>query len=312
MVATFAAGVVGARPHMAGAAVVGIAVTIVGAWLPWSFDGPVRLGGLEGSHDGWLAVLSAAAAIATVRGLRRGSWPPMVIAFICGAAALYFVLRDRPPPDSHLGWGWFVTLIGTLGMVAAARRLDRRPPARRAGIEMGPAAVLVAANRGRGCPDRPVAVRVPDLLAGGVRHRGGQLATARRRDHRRRRAGSTEEFVSGSPRPVTSISTTCGPPRRGRTVRGGGRVLPRIVEDIQSATESVHILMFGWDSSEIGTQFAGVLKQKPPKVSRCESPSTTRVRIPTATTRTCTATSCAPAPRSSPTTRSSSTSTGSS
>src|SRR5687767_318647 len=98
---------------------IAIAITIVGAWLPWSFDGPVRLGGLEGSHDGWLAVLSAAAAIATVRGLRRTSWPPMVIAFICGAAAFYFVLRDRPPPDSHLGWGWYVTLIGTLGMLAA-------------------------------------------------------------------------------------------------------------------------------------------------------------------------------------------------
>src|SRR5215212_5182885 len=27
---------------------IAIAVTIIGSWLPWSFDGPVRLRGLEG------------------------------------------------------------------------------------------------------------------------------------------------------------------------------------------------------------------------------------------------------------------------
>ena len=114
---------------------IAIAVTIIGSWLPWSFDGPVRLGGLEGSHDGWLAVLAAAAAIGTVRGVRRGSWPQMVIALICGATALYFVLRDRPPPDAHIGWGWLVALVGALGMATAAlgsivARLTAEPDAR--------------------------------------------------------------------------------------------------------------------------------------------------------------------------------------
>src|SRR5215218_4298276 len=114
---------------------IAIAVTVIGSWLPWSFEGPVRLGGLEGSHDGWLAVLAAAAAIGTVRGVRRGSWPPIVIALICGTTALYFVLRDRPPPDAHIGWGWFVALVGALGMTTAAvgsivSRLTAEPDAR--------------------------------------------------------------------------------------------------------------------------------------------------------------------------------------
>src|SRR5215218_5440221 len=99
---------------------IAIAVTVIGSWLPWSYDGPVRLGGLEGSHDGWLAVLAACAAIATVRGVRRGAWPQLLIAFVCSGSALYFVLRDSPPPDSSLGWGWFVALLGALGMFVPA------------------------------------------------------------------------------------------------------------------------------------------------------------------------------------------------
>ena len=165
-------------------------MTIVGAWLPWSYDGPVRLGGLEGSHDGWLAVLSACAAIATVRGVRRG-----VVAADCSSRssvqwpAFYFVLRDGPPPDSHLGWGWFVALVGTLGMFAAAigsivARLRGEPES-----TVGPPTVLVAASGWGWRPDRPLGVGVADPLAGDLRHRGRQLAPARRCDHRRRRAG---------------------------------------------------------------------------------------------------------------------------
>ena len=38
---------------------IAILMTVIGSWAPWSVDGPVRLGGLEGSHDGWLAALYA-------------------------------------------------------------------------------------------------------------------------------------------------------------------------------------------------------------------------------------------------------------
>jgi phosphatidylserine/phosphatidylglycerophosphate/cardiolipin synthase-like enzyme len=242
---------------------IAIAVTIVGAWLPWSFDGPVRLGGLEGSHDGWLAVLSAAAAIATVRGVRRRSWPQMVIALIWVVAALYFVVRDRPPPDSHLGWGWFVALVGTLGMVAAvigsiAARLRGEPESRwvrqpfswRRVVGSG---VLIA-----------VSVLVSLILwqvifiteddswpppADAITAAGAQAAT--------------EQFTRGSPRPrdldldyAWTTAATVEP------FAEGAEFYPRIVEDIQNATESVHILMFGWDSNEIGTELADVLKQK--------------------------------------------------
>ena len=242
---------------------VAIAGTIVGAWLPWSFDGPVRLGGLEGSHDGWLAVLSASAAIATVRGLRRGSWPPMVIAFICGASALYFVLRDRPPPDSHLGWGWFVTVIGALGMLAApvgaiVVRLRAEPESRwvrqpfswrrtvGGGVLIGLSLFVFLIFW------QVVFVTEQDNWpppADAITADGAQAAT--------------EDFVSGSPRPrdldldyAWTTAATVEPWAE------GAEFYPRIIEDIERATESVHILMFGWDSGEIGTQLAGVLEQK--------------------------------------------------
>ena len=84
---------------------VAIAVTIVGAVAPWSFDGPVRLGGLEGSHDGWLAVLSRGRRDRHGQSRARRRGRQMVIAFIWAVAALYFVLRDGPPAGSHLGLG---------------------------------------------------------------------------------------------------------------------------------------------------------------------------------------------------------------
>ena len=104
----------------------------------------MRLGGLEGSHDGWLAVLCAAAA----HRHRQGRATAVVAAdghrLIWVVAALYFVVRDGPPPGSHVGWGWFVALVGTLGMVTAAIGSIVGAAARRAGIAVGPS----AASRG--------------------------------------------------------------------------------------------------------------------------------------------------------------------
>ena len=242
---------------------VAIAVTIVGAWLPWSFDGPVRLGGLEGSHDGWLAVLSASAAIATVRGVRRRSWPQIVIALICGTSAFFFVVRDGPPPESDVGWGRFVTLIGALGMLAAVvgsivARLRDEPDSRwvRQPFEwrrtVGGGALIGIALLVFVVFWQVLFVTEHDSWpppGDAVTADGAQAAT--------------ERFVSGSPSPrdldVDYAWTTAA------TVEAwaeGSEFYPRIVDDVENATESVHILMFGWDSNEIGTQLADVLQQK--------------------------------------------------
>ncbi len=241
---------------------VSIAVTIVGAWLPWSYDGPVRLGGLEGSHDGWLAVLAACAAIATVRGVRRGAWPQLLIAFVCSGSALYFVLRDGPPPDSSLGWGWFVALIGALGMFVAAigaivarlreseSRWVRQPFSWRRAVGGG---VLVALAL-------LVALIFWQVLFITEHDSWPPSADAITADGAQ---AAAEAFTSGSPRPrdldldyAWSTSAIIEP------FAEGAEFYPRIVDDIENAEHSVHILMFGWDSNEIGTELADVLKQK--------------------------------------------------
>ena len=119
----------------AGVASIAIVATIVGAWAPWSHDGPVRLGGLEASHDGWLAALYAVIAIAAVRPLARTSWPGIVVTTICGAAGLAFVLGDAPPTGSGRAWGWWLTLLGgstlvAAGIASAVRRVGGDPARR--------------------------------------------------------------------------------------------------------------------------------------------------------------------------------------
>ena len=74
---------------------------------------------------------------------------------------------------------------------------------------------------------------------------------------------ATEEFVGGSPRPrdvdldyAWSSAATVEPWPE------GSEFYPRIFDDIRNAESSVHIIMFGWDSGEIGTELAAILHDK--------------------------------------------------
>jgi cardiolipin synthase len=208
-------------------------------------------------------VLAAAVAIATVRGVRRRSWPQMLIAFVCAGSALYFTVGDGPPPDSSRGWGWFVTVVGALGMVAAVvgsivgrlrggseSRWVRQPLSWRRTIGGGvlvALAVLVSAIFWQ-----VIFITEDDSWpppADAITADGAQAAT--------------ETFTSGSPRPrdldldyAWSTASTVEP------YAEGANFYPRIIDDIENAKHSVHILMFGWDHNEIGTQLADVLEEK--------------------------------------------------
>jgi cardiolipin synthase len=240
-----------------------IAVTVFGSWAPWSTDGPVRLGGLEGSHDGWLAALAALAAIATVRALGRRSWPGIVVALIVGFGVLLFVLGDAPPPSSDRSWGWWVALLGGLGIVASAvgagvarirgdrdQRWVATPFSRRRTVQGGVA--IVGALLGLFVFLR--VLFVPEHVswpppADAITAEGAQAAT--------------EAFVDGSPRPrqldrdyAWSTSATIEPWVEGT------EFYPRIFDDVRNAESSIHIIMFGWNDGEIGTEFAGILHDK--------------------------------------------------
>jgi len=241
----------------------GIAVTVVGAWTPWSTDGPVRLGGLEGSHDGWLALLAAVLAIATIRALRRRSWPGIVVSAICGLAVLLFTVGDGPPPGSDREWGWWLTLIGGVTMLVASiatgvdrirgdrdrRWIDPEITWRRgvlAGISIGAALLLLLIFiRVLYIPEQDNWPPPPDAV------------TAEQAE------SNTARFVSGSPRPrdldidyAWSTAATVEP------FAEGTEFYPRIFDDVRNATSSVHIIMFGWNDGEIGTELADLLHEK--------------------------------------------------
>jgi cardiolipin synthase len=185
----------------------------------------------------------------------------MVIALVLTTAALYFVARDGPPPDSTRGWGWFVALAGTLGMFAApigsivARlrgesRWVRQPFSWGRTVGGGvliALSVLVSLILGQVIYITEDASWPPPASA--ITADGAQAAA--------------EQFTSGSPRPreldldyAWTTAATVEP------FAEGAEFFPRILDDIKNATKSVHILMYGWDSNEIGTEMADTLKQK--------------------------------------------------
>ena len=47
---------------------------LVGSFLTWLHDGPVRVDGTQGPNNGWLAVIVAALTLVWLPWLERGSW----------------------------------------------------------------------------------------------------------------------------------------------------------------------------------------------------------------------------------------------
>jgi cardiolipin synthase len=75
--------------------------------------------------------------------------------------------------------------------------------------------------------------------------------------------GASEDFVAGDPKPhdvgldyAWTTAATIAPWAEGTAF------FPRIVADIERAQSSVHILMFGWNDSEIGVEMAELVAAK--------------------------------------------------
>ena len=53
---------------------IAVAAVLVGVFVTWLADGPVRLDGTQGPNNGWLAAIMAVLALPWLRMLERGSW----------------------------------------------------------------------------------------------------------------------------------------------------------------------------------------------------------------------------------------------
>jgi hypothetical protein len=101
-----------------------VAATVVGAFGPWRNSGSVSLDGFQGPHDGWLAILFAVIALAGIRSLARAGWPGIVLVLVCGAAVVYFPVRNLVDDNGTFGggsgWGLWLTIAAGGVLVAAS------------------------------------------------------------------------------------------------------------------------------------------------------------------------------------------------
>ena len=101
-----------------------IAMAALGAVLPWSSDGPVRLDGTEGPNNGWLVLIVAALALGCVRSMARGSWVGVLgvlgAGLIIGWTASNSWLDNRHVMDATVSYGLLIVVAASVALVCAA------------------------------------------------------------------------------------------------------------------------------------------------------------------------------------------------
>ena len=101
-----------------------IAMAALGAVLPWSSDGPVRLDGTEGPNNGWLVLIVAALALGCVRSMARGSWVGVLgvlgAGLIIGWTASNSWLDNRHVMEATVSYGLLIVVAASVALVCAA------------------------------------------------------------------------------------------------------------------------------------------------------------------------------------------------
>jgi cardiolipin synthase len=243
---------------------VGIVAVVVGVFCTWLDEGPLTLNGIEGPNNGWLCVLLAGPAFLWARQMQRGSWVGVVgvlgCALVIGWAAAENWVDGRRVLDAGASYGLLLVLLGSAGMAAAA-------VVRGVSLVREPAAVR---SRGPGRTAGAVVLLVLALLfvvifrqVLGVTQRvswppPADAVTAAGAE------AATEAFAArDGTRPhdadldfAWSTAATIEPWVEGKTF------FPRIFADVDAATSSVHVLMFGWREGEVGMEMAALLERK--------------------------------------------------
>ena len=101
-----------------------IAMAALGAFLPWSSDGPVRLDGTEGPNNGWLVLIVAALALGCVRSMARGSWVGVLgvlgAAIVIGWTAIENWLDNRHVLAATANYGLLIVVAASVALVCTA------------------------------------------------------------------------------------------------------------------------------------------------------------------------------------------------
>ena len=102
---------------------IAVAAVLVGVFVTWIVDGPVRLDGIQGPNNGWLAAIMALLALPWLRMLERGSWIGAIgvlgAGLVIGWTALENWLDARATIGASVGLGLLLVLAGSAVLTAA-------------------------------------------------------------------------------------------------------------------------------------------------------------------------------------------------
>ena len=101
---------------------IGVAAVLVGVFVTWLADGPVRLDGTQSPNNGWLAAIVAGLALLWIRMLR--SWPGVIgvlgSGLVIGWTALENWLDARAVIGASPRLGLVLVLGGGVALAAVA------------------------------------------------------------------------------------------------------------------------------------------------------------------------------------------------
>jgi len=101
---------------------IAVAAVLVGVFVTWVADGPIRLDGTQGPNDGWLAAIVAGLALLWIRML--GSWPGVIGVLGSGLVIGWTALEDWLDARAVIGasprLGLLLVLAGSAALTVVA------------------------------------------------------------------------------------------------------------------------------------------------------------------------------------------------
>ncbi len=101
---------------------IAVAAVLVGVFVAWVADGPIRLDGTQGPNNGWLAAIMAALALLWIRKLE--SWVGVIGVLGCGLVIAWTALENwldaRAIIDGTAAPGLFLVVLGAAVLTAVA------------------------------------------------------------------------------------------------------------------------------------------------------------------------------------------------
>ncbi len=239
----------------------GIVATLIAISTSWSSSDPTLRRLLDGPTNGWIPLLSFALALAVLSRFRRGKWPAILTVALVAFGALSRVVASQALDDFDRTWGWWLGLIGALLLLAAASTAamirmgrGRAQPFRlphSAGQIAGIAALVVATvglSVLSGLLEVNEEVSWPPSSSAITPDRAAEVTAAF--------AAEDRDPMDVSLEYAWANAATIEP------LADGVEFFPRIVADIEQAESSVHIIMFGWKTGDVGIELASLLESK--------------------------------------------------